>query len=62
MNGTYKLTADFSLSHYTDPPHDGRVVRDINLTPSDKHLPDVAICRVYSSRTDAEKILAALQQ
>lgn len=61
MNGPYKLTSDFALSHHTDPLHDGRIVRDINYTPADTRLPDVPICRVFSSRTDAEKILAALQ-
>lgn len=59
MNGTYKLTADFALSHHTDPLHDGRIVRDINLTPTDKRLPDIAVCRVCTSRVDAEIILAA---
>lgn len=62
MNGTYKLTNDFSLSHHTDPLHSGRIVRDINYTPADKRLPDVAVCRVFTSRADAEVILRALQR
>ena len=61
MDGTYKLTADFQLSHWTDPLLRGRVVRDINFTPSDSRLPDVAVCRIYTNRGDAEKLLAALQ-
>jgi hypothetical protein len=60
-SGTYKLTADFALSHHTAPMRGGCVVRDINMAPNDSRLPDVAICRVFSSRDDAEKILAALQ-
>lgn len=60
-NGTYKLTGDFALSHHTDPLHDGRIVRDINLTPDDRRLPDVAVCRIFTNRADAEKILRALQ-
>jgi hypothetical protein len=60
MNGTYKLTGDFALSHHTNPMHDGRIVRDINLTPNDRRLPDVAVCRIFTNRADAEKILAAL--
>lgn len=51
----YKLTEDFEETAYS-----GRFVRDINFTPDDKRLPDVAICRIYSSREDALKILAAL--
>lgn len=55
MNGKYKLTDDFELVAYS-----GQYVRDINLTPADTRLPDVAICRVFSSREDAETILSAL--
>ena len=61
MNGKFKLTDDFALSHHTDPLHNGRVVRDINFTPADKRLPDVAVCRIFSSREDAEKILVSMQ-
>jgi hypothetical protein len=61
MKGIYKLTDDFKLSHYTSPLHDGMVVRDINFTPEDEKLPDVAICRVFSSREDAKNIAAFLQ-
>ena len=57
--GTYKLTADFTTPHSIDLVP--RLVRDINFTPADTRLPDVTICRVYSSRADAEKILAAMQ-
>ena len=58
MTGAYKLTADFALN---DPGHAGKIVRDINLTPADRRLPDVVVCRVYSSRADAETILRALE-
>jgi len=61
-NGIYKLTADFTLSKYTDPMHEGRMVRDINFTPDDERQPDVAICRIFSDREDAETILAALRR
>lgn len=60
MNGTYKITGDFALSHQTAPLCAGLIVRDINLTPNDGRLPDVAVCRIFTSRADAEKILAAL--
>lgn len=53
--GTYKLTCDFTAPAYSD-----KTVRDINFTPDDQRLPDMAICRVFSSRADAEKILRAL--
>ena len=56
MNGTYKLTEDFEVV-----PYSGKFVRDINLTPADQRLPDVAICRVFSSRDDAVLLLSALQ-
>lgn len=56
MNGTYKLTGDFEVVAYS-----GVFVRDINLTPADKRLPDVAVCRIFTNREDAEKILAALK-
>lgn len=59
--GTYTLADDFALSHYTDPLHEGRVVRDINFTPNDQRLPDVAVCRIFTNRADAETILLALQ-
>ena len=59
--GTYKLTNDFMLSQYTDTLNSGITVRDINLTPADRRLPDVAVCRIFSSRADAEKILLALR-
>jgi len=55
-NGTYKLTNDFEEKAYS-----GKMVRDINLTPDDKRLPDMAICRIYSTRADAEVILTALR-
>ena len=58
MTGTYKLTADFALN---DPGNTGKIVRDINLTPADRRLPDVAVCRIFSSRADAETILRALE-
>lgn len=54
--GLYKLTDDFETEAYS-----GKFVRDINMTPDDKRLPDLAICRVFSSRRDAEILLAALQ-
>jgi len=57
MTGIYKLTGDFEAVAYS-----GEFVRDINLTPDDRRLPDVAICRIFSSRADAEKILNALQK
>ncbi len=53
MKGTYKLTEDF-----TDTA--SRTVRDINLTPKDKRLPDIAVCRIYTNREDAKITLAAL--
>jgi hypothetical protein len=54
--GIYKLTDDFQVVQYS-----GEYVRDINFTPDDRRFPDVAICRVFSSREDAKKILSALQ-
>ena len=60
MNGTYRLTKDFATSVHADPLHSGRIVRDIELTPNDRRLPDVAVCRIFTNRADAEKILAAL--
>ncbi len=54
--GIYKLTDDFEVI-----PYSGQFVRDINLTPDDRRMPDMAICRVFSSRQDAEKILNALR-
>jgi len=54
-SGTYKITGDFEVV-----PYSGKLVRDINLTPTDKRLPDIAVCRVFTSRADAEIILAAL--
>lgn len=51
----YKLTEDFEIVAYS-----GKYVRDINLTPSDRRLPDVAICRIFSNRRDAELILKTL--
>mgnify|MGYP001609998679 FL=1 len=60
INGIYKLTVDFDTSAYTDLAP--RTVRDINFTPAATRLPDVAICRIFSDRVDAEKILAALQE
>lgn len=57
MNGgTYKLTGDFEVV-----PYSGKFVRDINLTPADRTLPDVGVCRIFTSRAAAETILAALQ-
>ena len=54
----YKLTADFEAENMFGQ----RItVRDINYTPDDKRLPDVAICRVFSSRDEAQKILSALR-
>ena len=55
-SGIYKLTEDFE-----DVAYSKKYVRDINFTPSDRRLPDLAICRIYSSREDAGKILHALQ-
>lgn len=55
--GTLKLTKDFEAVPYSNV-----FVRDINLTPSDGRLPDQAICRVFSSRADAEKILEILRE
>jgi hypothetical protein len=57
-NGTYKLTADFSVVSYGV----ARIVRDINFTPADPTKPDVALCRIFTDRTDAKKILNALKQ
>lgn len=54
-SGTYKLTDDFEVV-----PYSGKFVRDINLTPADRRLPDVGVCRVFTNRADAETILAAL--
>jgi len=54
--GSYKLTADFDDPLYGER----RVARDINFTPNDQRLPDLGICRIYSSRRDAEIILRAL--
>jgi len=54
-SGTYKITADFEVI-----PYSGKWVRDINFTPNDRSLPDIAVCRIFTSRVDAEKILAAL--
>ncbi len=56
-DGTFKLTNDFEFH-----PYSGIYVRDINFTPSDPRLPNQGICRVFSSRADAEKILAILQR
>jgi len=53
--GIHKLTEDFEVEAYS-----GDFVRDINFTPSDKRMPDMAICRIYSTRADAEVILTAL--
>ena len=53
--GTYKITGDFEVV-----PYSGKFVRDINLTPTDQRRPDIAVCRVFTNRADAEKILAAL--
>lgn len=36
------------------------VVRDVVFRPNDGRLPDLAICRVYSSREDADKIAKAM--
>ncbi|OGC77188.1 hypothetical protein A2619_01125 [candidate division WWE3 bacterium RIFOXYD1_FULL_39_9] len=58
MNGTYKLTDDFEE---LGKNYSGKFVRDINFTPEDRRFPDIAICRIYSSREDAEKIIKALQ-
>ncbi len=55
--GTYKLTNDFEIV-----PYSRNFVRDINFTPSDRRLPDQAICRVFSSREDAEKIFRFLSE
>lgn len=55
--GIFKLTNDFEII-----PYSGAFVRDINLTPTDTRLPDVAVCRVFSNRDDAERILNALQK
>lgn len=55
MSGIYKLTADFEVV-----PYSGVFVRDINFTPEDNRMPDVGVCRIFTSRADAEKILAAL--
>jgi hypothetical protein len=52
----YKLTDDFEA----DVGGVRRVVRDINFTPSDRRLPDVGICRVFSNRRHAEIIFNAL--
>ncbi len=54
--GRYLLTNDFRLNGY------GEIVRDINFRPTDGRLPDQAICRIFSARADAERILAALEQ
>ena len=54
--GYYKLTGDFE-----EVPYSGKYVRDINFTPANRNLPDIGICRIYSSREDAEKMLGALQ-
>lgn len=59
-NGTYKLSNDYMTSRYTDITP--RLVREIVFHPSDERLPCVGICRVYSSRADAEKILVALHR
>lgn len=58
--GTYKLTDDFRESEHTAPLRAGTIVRDINFTPDDRRLPDIGICRIFTSREDAEIILAAL--
>ena len=55
-HGVFKLTLDFEAV-----PFSGIKVRDINFTPDDRRLPDLAICRVFSTRQDAEKILLALR-
>ena len=55
-SGIYKLTDDFEVEAYSK-----KYVRDINFTPDDRRLPDMAICRIYSNRADAKKILRALQ-
>lgn len=57
MNGTYKLTNDFNIN----PGWPQKIVRDINFQPSDSRLPDIAICRVFSSRDDAVLILESLR-
>jgi hypothetical protein len=54
----YKLTADFNA---TNMHGQSIAVRDINYTPDDRRLPDVAVCRIFSSRDEAQKILAALR-
>ena len=54
--GTFKLTEDFEAT-----PYSGVMVRDVNFTPDDRRMPDMAICRIFSSREDAENILHALQ-
>lgn len=56
VTGLYKLTDDFVDNFGLAP----RTVRDINFTPDDARLPDLGICRIFSSRRDAEIILTAL--
>ena len=55
-NGFFKLTNDFETE-----PYSGKYVRDINFTPDDLRMPNLAICRIFSTREDAETILRALQ-
>ncbi len=54
-DGEYKLTEDFEIE-----PYSGKFVRDINFTPDDRRLPDIAVCRIFTDRDDAEFILACL--
>jgi hypothetical protein len=56
-DGTYKITGDFRVESYGHTS----VVRDINFTPSDRSLPDVGICRIFTTREDAVIILNALE-
>jgi hypothetical protein len=55
-NGIYKLTEDFQVVQFS-----GKYVRDINFTPDDRRLPDIAVCRIFTNRQDAEIILQALR-
>lgn len=57
VTGTYRLTGDFMAA---DMYGIQKLVRDINFTPNDGRLADIAICRIYSNREDAEALLNAL--
>ena len=53
----YYLTDDFQAESYGHTV----TVRDINFRPDNTRLPDEAICRVFSNRIDAEKILKSFE-